>query len=130
MTELTEHQAVLLRLHTHHGRYDMNHQSHPLGICSTDLTLLYKIDKAAKNGVELKVKDPRQKWSEKILNDIVIPDPESDNCQCPICHLGGFNPIGKKGNSTLKANPVMNISGGKIEGENETPKKKKVRILQ
>ena len=88
--------AATLRRVTHHTTYDLECPSHPGGICTTDYKQLLNLEKLAEGrGTEYRGKDPRTEWRKLKLSDIVVPDPDlsSDECSCPMCHLGYYNPV-------------------------------------
>ena len=118
MRPVTAKLANYLRIHTHHKEYDEDCPSHPGGICTTDLKKLLDLVKVAEGrSLAYQGTDPRQEWAKLELSDIVVPDPEvsSDECDCPLCHLGHYNPVGKAGSKKVKA--VLNPTGGLLDVE-------------
>ena len=88
--------AATLRRVTHHTSYDLECPSHPGGICTTDYKQLLNLEKLVEGrGMEYRGKDPRTEWRKLKLSDIVVPDPNLswDECSCPMCHLGHYNPV-------------------------------------
>ena len=127
---VTARLANTLRAHTHHSSFDLECSSHPAGICLTDLKRLLGIKKVEDGGGVVDMgKDPRKEWVKLKLADIQVPDLEAswDECQCPICHLGHYNPIAKVGSKRIEA--VLNPTGGHLNIELE-PKvdKKKMKV--
>ena len=118
--------AATLRRVTHHTTYNLECPSHPGGICTTDLKKLLNV---AKSG-EHRGSDPRVEWRKLQLADIEVPDPDItwDECSCPMCHLGHYNPVaGRIGRKKFVA--VLDPAGGLLEVERlprAKPKKKQV----
>ena len=118
--------AAALRALTHHKDYSEECGSHPAGICTTDLKKLLDLQKVAEGRSEAYVgRDPRHEWAKLKLVDMAVPDPNTswDECECPMCHLGHFNPVGKAGNTRVKA--VLNPAGGLLDIEYELKVEKK-----
>ena len=102
---VTSKLAATLRALTHHKDYSEECTSHPAGICNTDLKKLLDLQKVAEGRSEAFVgRDPRHEWAKLKLVDMAVPDPDTswDECECPMCHLGHFNPVGKAGNTRVK----------------------------
>ena len=123
---VTSKLAAALRSHTHHKDYSEACASHPAGICTTDLKKLLDLQKVAEGRSGAYVgRDPRHEWAKLKLVDLAVPDPDTawDECECPMCYLGHFNPVGKAGNTRVKA--VLNPAGGPMDIEYELKVEKK-----
>ena len=120
--------AATLRALTHHKDYSEECASHPAGICTTDLKKLLDLQKVAEGRSEVYVgRDPRHEWAKMKLAEIAVPDPDTvwDECECPLCYLGHYNPVGKVGKKKVKV--VLNPHGGLLDVEFrlKTEKKRK-----
>jgi len=123
---ITSKVAVMIREHTHHHFYNVDNQLFPAGICLTDLSKLHRIANNTLRGT-----DPREEWSYKLLSDIAYPEDGvgGENCSCPMCHLGSYNPVGKAGHRAIREKPVMNPEGGKLEAEKQPVVSVKKKVL-
>ena len=113
--------AQVIRDHTHHTTFDRDCITHPSGLCMTDFKGLMAVRKAEEEGQRLRGKDPRVAWRLRDLTDLTFPEAEvgGEDCACPMCHLGQYNPVGKVGTREVKEKPVMNPEGGELEAENQ-----------
>ena len=128
MRPVTEKLANILRRVTHHTSYDLECPSHPGGICTTDYNQLLNVEKLSEGrGTEYRGRDPRTEWRKLKLSDIVEPEPDLswDKCECPMCHLGHYNPVAAK-IGRKKFTAILDPAGlPNLEVQNTVENKKK-----
>ena len=53
-----------------------------------------------------------------------------DQCDCPLCHLASFNPIGKFGPKKVVLNPIVKEDGGLLDAEKQEKSRNIYKTLQ
>ena len=101
-----------------HPMYSSAIDSYPSGCCTTCKLRLYDCKRAADQEKSTD-RYKRDVWQKFKMEDIRVPRISGDgkDCQCSICHVVHYNPVGVNGHQPEKFRPMINPSGGLMECE-------------
>jgi len=132
MNKVPETMASHIRRLTALKDFDLGCTSQPSGLCSTCRSKVYALVRVAKVTPGFQPSPPLLGSDRPPLSSILPPRDgvPGDQCDCPICHLASFHPIGKLGPKEDVLTPILKEDGGLLDAEKQQKSRKIYKPLQ